>query len=194
MQWDDRKWYHDNTALSKKGHRARLLTIFSTTKLQLAPASLGCHLLTFCSALKMKTQLPALFQTMRVTGGSQIRKEKDKAKQQVHHDLGSQSHHHHSQKMLFCVSEVVKSGRVRQQGHKRCLCSQTGWAPTREKQRLPHPHPWTSLTCSSTYVCTHHEYEMLTTEITKLAMNLTMKCFNLMLLTTVTVAAPGLAD
>lgn len=152
MQWDDRKWYHDNTALSKKGHRARLLTIFSTTKLQLAPASLGCHLLTFCSALKMKTQLPALFQMMRVTGDSQIGKEKDKTKQQVHHDSGSQSCHCHSYKVLFCISELVKSGHIEQQGHKRCLWSQMGWEPTREKQHLPHLHPWTSVTCSSTHM------------------------------------------
>lgn len=35
---------------------------------------------------------------------------------------------------------------------------------------------------------------MLTMELTKLTVNLTMKCFDLMLLTMLTVASPGLAD
>lgn len=77
----------------------------------------------------MKTRLPALFQMMRVTADLQIGKEEDKAEQQVHHDLGSQSRHHHSQKVLFCVSEVVKSGLVQHQGHKRVFTTRWGEHP-----------------------------------------------------------------
>lgn len=44
----------------------------------------------------MKTQLPALFQTISVTEVSQIGKEKDKVEQKAVCDLGSQSFHHSS--------------------------------------------------------------------------------------------------